>query len=417
MEIKRKIAVTILFAVCLLFFLERGPYRGIRFWRTNDFATVYAAARCWMNGENPYENSGLEKQLRESGAPQNIIDHQSVNPCLYFVSALPIVSLVAWLPWKAANVTWCVLLLGAFAASLFVLVKRTNMPAATRWIFTSAALLFCPTYVGVMYGNPAVLTASVVALAICINCKRRFWAGGLLLGVGLALKPQIALCGVLVWAVWKCWTALFVSFGVLGTAFTVGVLRANSLGRILEWWHTQQRNIAFTLAPGGRGDPSLNDPWSSELLNGQTIPALFTTNFHLCDVLVWTFAAAAVLAYLYRRKEYSQPQPWRDAGFFASVTTFAGYHRYCDGQVFLLLIPFLAVLWEEQSRKLAALLGLCLLLIAFPSQTVLPRLLGPGSTTHLWEQLLLLRHQPLAILAMMLILLFSFGARFRAAAA
>ncbi len=48
-----------LFLLSLLFFIERGPYRALRDSRSGDFATVYAASRCWLNHENPYAGEDL----------------------------------------------------------------------------------------------------------------------------------------------------------------------------------------------------------------------------------------------------------------------------------------------------------------------------------------------------------------------
>src|ERR1700679_633788 len=48
------LAVAIIFPALLVFFV-RGPSRA--FSDSSDFATVYAASRCWMFHENPYLHS------------------------------------------------------------------------------------------------------------------------------------------------------------------------------------------------------------------------------------------------------------------------------------------------------------------------------------------------------------------------
>lgn len=405
MDSRRKVAIGLLFAACAAFFLERGPYRGIRFATSYDFATLYAAGRCWLAGENPYESTDLKKQLAQSGAPAGLIDHQDVNPSLYFVTAMPLVALLAPLPWNAANVAWCLLSVASFAISLLMIIKHSDLRGPSRWLVACASLLFCPTYVGVLYGNPAVLTSSLVLLVVLFSLDGRWSMGGLLLGIALSLKPQIAVCAVCVLAVWTCWSPILMSFTVFGTTAVIGILRLSALGRDWQWWHSQQRNIALVMAPGGRGDPSLANPWSSELLNAQTIPALVLRNPLVCDALVWGVAALLVFLYFYFRKKSSETYSWLDAGFFCAIATAVVYHRYCDGQIFLLLIPLLSRLWQVGDRKIALSLGACLLLLAFPSQSVLPKLLGPSSTKHAWEQLMLLRHQPLAVLVIALIVI------------
>src|SRR5579863_626681 len=127
MTLRLKIAIAILFCVCLSYLLERGPYRAIRFYESYDFSTVYAATRCWIHGENPYDSEALKKELREAGATRRLEHQQDLNPSVYLVTAMPLVATVAWLRWPAANIAWCFLSLASFAASLIVILRYTKL--------------------------------------------------------------------------------------------------------------------------------------------------------------------------------------------------------------------------------------------------------------------------------------------------
>ncbi|MBV9155413.1 MAG: hypothetical protein JO097_04075, partial [Acidobacteriaceae bacterium] len=141
--------------------------------------------------------------------------------------------------------------------------------------------------------------------------------------------------------------------------------------------------------------------------SGQTISSLFTNNNHLRQAVVWVFAAALLVLYLRFRNGSRDGSKWRDVAFFCALTTTAAYHRYYDAQIFLLLIPLLVELWKAGERKMAAGLGICLLLLAFPSQSVIAKLLGTDTTVHSLPQVILFRHQPLAVIAIALILVLS----------
>ena len=89
---------------------------------------------------------------------------------------------------------------------------------------------------------------------------------------------------------------------------------------------------------------------------------------------VWLFAAALVISYVWlRRKDRPSPSKWRDVSFFAALTLIITYHRYYDAQLLLLTIPMLVVSWKRNERVTVVFLFLCLLLLAFPLQSVLQR--------------------------------------------
>ncbi len=173
----------------------------------------------------------------------------------------------------------------------------------------------------------------------------------------------------------------------------------------MVWWHSQQANFAINAMPGGKSDPGPNSSWAFELLNGQTITALFVQDAHWRDAIVWIFAAVLLAAYILRRRAGNVDRN-RDLVFFAAWTTTVAYHRYYDAQLFLLLWPALVELWSQQQRKFAIALGACVCLLAFPSQSLLARVTDSGGAVHSALDVLFFRHQPIAILAIALLALF-----------
>lgn len=405
-EIKpaRNIALLLCFLFCLGFFVQRGPYRAIRYSKAYDFSTLYAAARSWTVGVDPYPAADRKDQLRQAGAPDSLIRQQDVNPCLYLISAMPLIASIAWLPWPAANVVWSLLSVGTFAASLLIIVNRTRLSPQSKWICCSLSLLFCPAYVGSLYENPSVLVCSSVALIVFLP-ETRYGLIGVLLGIALCIKPQIALCAVCALLIWKIWKALFIGAGLSAVCTLIAAGRASTWAQFVVWWHSQQANFAINAMPGGKSDPGPNSSWAFELLNGQTITALFVQDAHWRDAIVWIFAAVLLAAYILRRRAGNVDRN-RDLVFFAAWTTTVAYHRYYDAQLFLLLWPALVELWSQQQRKFAIALGACVCLLAFPSQSLLARVTDSGGAVHSALDVLFFRHQPIAILAIALLALF-----------
>ena len=174
------------------------------------------------------------------------------------------------------------------------------------------------------------------------------------------------------------------------TSLVLGITRLP-----VNWWHEQQANLAASKTLGGH-DPSPVSNTAAQLLNGQTLSAYISNN---PDWPVWLIATGLTLAFLVRRRGEGLVDWWWDGAFFSSALLFVTYHRYYDAALLLLLLPLLVELWRARRLRLLLLFGLCLLVLAFPIQTVFARAMGAAALTPSLAQFALLRIQPLAILA------------------
>ncbi len=395
----KRCCVPILFLFCLAFFIERGPYRAIRYSTTGDFSTVYAAARSWMHGANPYDRATLKTELARAGAPADLQHDQDVNPSVYLPAALPWAFLVAWLPWPPANTLWCLLSVVLFAFSVSAILSRTGLSPRHKLLVASAVLLFSPTYVGIYDGNPAVIVISLVALCICAAAEQGpNLATGVLLGVAMCFKPQIAICGLCVLALWRRWVPIFVGLAVLCVMMAAGLVVVSHLGHTWQWWHSEQQNVAISFQIRGQSDPTPGSHVAWQLLNTQTILSYLITNRRVCDLATWMVAAILTGAFLYKRNEPRTRSMWRDVAFFSAITLVITYHRYYDAQILLLSIPLLLRLWRDRKTIPFVTVSVCLLLLAFPVQTVLARRFGSEAAVASFPQFIALRNQPVAVL-------------------
>ncbi len=393
-------------AICLLFFLDRGPYRAIRFSTTGDFSTIYAAARCLLHGENPYERAALKSELFEAGASAGIQSDQDVNPSVYLPSALVWMCMLGVFPWATANSLWTALLAVCFAFSVSAIVQQTFVPEEHRWMVWVAAFLFCPTYVGVYDGNPSVLAISLTMLALCFASRSSELISGVLLGVALCFKPQIAVCAICVFVLRRIWMPLVISSGVFAAAAGSGIALLSRGGRDWNWWHSWQRNIALSFTSGGQSDPSVHSAVAWQMLNAQTITAYLPFSHQATNFLVWVIAAGLLAVYLWKRERRGGTTLWRDAAFFAAWSLTVTYHRYYDGQLLLLLTPLIVELVAVRRVRPLAFLAGCLLILGIPWQSFLAKEIGSRVTAVSLQQVLLLRNQPIALFGLAVCLAF-----------
>lgn len=395
----RSVWIAVLFLICSAWFVSRGPYRAIRYSTAGDFSTVYAAARCWIHGLNPYERAAVKRELADAGAPRDLQHDQDVNPSVYLPSTFPFVTPLAWLAWRPANIVWCLLSLIVLGWSIIEILQVADLAPQSKWLAGCAVLLFSPIYVGIYDGNPGVLVISLIVLAISRAAGTRFLASGLCFGIALCFKPQIALCALCVLAVWKCWRSIWIGGAVFAGAMLVGVCVVSSFGHNWQWWQIEQQNIAASFTPGGQSDPRPESHVAWQLLNTQTLASYLVRDRGLYDAAVWLIAGT-LCALWFSRRGAGEGARWGAAGFFAALTLTLTYHRYYDAQIFILLIPVLVQFWRNRHYVPVACIGVCLLVLAFPVQSFFSRKLGAGASSASLTQFALLRNQPLAVLVM-----------------
>jgi hypothetical protein len=406
LKARRDFVVLVLFLACSAFFINRGPYRAIRFSTTGDFSTVYAAARCWLHGGNPYEREALKSELSQAGAPLAIQRDQDINPSVYLPAAMPWAASVSWLPWTIANVVWCLVSLTVFGWSAWKVLCHSGFPTRAKWIAASAVLLFSPTYVGIYDGNPGVIAIGLIVGSICLAFEGRMLMSGFALGVAICFKPQLAICALGVLVLAKLWKAILVAIAVAAVSMTIGVLVLTGTGERSRWWQSEQRNLTVSFEPGGQSDPAPNSRVAWQFLNAQTLSSYFSTDRHIYDAAVWIGAGLLTLAFLVMRRQKNSPAHWRDAAFCSAMTLIPTYHRYYDAQLLVLLLPLGILLWQANRRWVIILMMACLGVLAFPIQSFFAQRLGAAATIPSFKQLLLLRNQPVALIVLAIALAF-----------
>jgi hypothetical protein len=131
---------------------------------------------------------------------------------------------------------------------------------------------------------------------------------------------------------------------------------------------------------------------------------LFTANAPIAEGLVLLLSVGLAALYFQLRKTDKTADMRIDSAFLAAITLMTVYHRYYDGQLLLLMIPAVMLFWQTGRVRTAWALGTCLALVAFPLQSFFAKQFEPAAAHLSLFQLVLFRHQPVAILAMAVIL-------------
>lgn len=374
----------------------------------DDFGTVYAAARCWIQGENPYLESNVSGAFRDAGGPSYIPSGQQSRPSVYFITAMPVFSSVAWLPWNRAKWFWFALSLAAFFASTLVICSRLPLSLTGRIFVASLAIVCCrPFLIGLSFGNPSVVAIGILIVSADLALRHRYLAAGILLGLALSIKPQIAAALFAAFLIRRLWTPLLAATAMVGLTAIVGVLRAGSFSVLLRWLDTQRQNVTMSLAPGNINDARFDSPFGYQLLNLQTLVSIFFRNAALANALTFLICAAVTAAYVWMRRRLPGVSLWTDLGLFSVVLLMAAYHRNYDIATLIVLLPWVIAGFRSAYRWTAAAASVCLLLLFGGSSLVVITMLASDQTNGSIVQALLLRHQALlvAVLGVMLVAL------------
>ncbi len=392
------LAVAIVFPALLVFSI-RGPNRALT--DSSDFATVYAASRCWMFHENPYLHSNVIGQYSLGHGDAEHTPNRYNGTSVYPPSIFPLVAAVAWLDWNQARRLWLAVNLLCFAASLVCLLRSELIPnAKVRTVLIVLFLLFSPVQSGIAKGQPSVACISLLVCAFYLRRSRKEEIlSGLLLGLSCCIKPNIALPYILFCCWRRQWRVVAMSVAVT-SLFSIAALTslyAFSPGWLQVW----SSNVRGASASGGSMDPTIAGI-SYLLVNFQTIVGFFTVNQALCNAVtyallgglaVWAIAVAKPLT-----------DEWRLLALLSLLVLMGSYHRYYDLQ--LLMLGTNAVLeicrkqWQPRLWATLVVPGVLLWapLQALAGDHIVPRIAGtPASLSLMAVQFFAFRNQPICL--------------------
>lgn len=398
-------AAFLLFCMAATFFVAQGPWNALHFYNSSDFASVYGAARSWLDRQNPYDMEVVTAQVRGAGDAPPKFSKAPPPPSVYLPTTLPVVATVAWLPWEPARLVWLLISASVAIWSFVMLLGLTNLTVSGKWLLAAAACFFHPVPWGLAHGNLSVLSCSLTILAVCLVMGRREGLAALTLGLAHCVKPQISIAAVALFALWGYWRPLLLSFVLPIAAMIVSVLRAPSIGDYMQWLASLQLALKTISSTGFMNDPSPANMLSYQFLNTAAITAIWIHSPSLANAAVFLIAGVLIVCYLILRRNATEDRPQRDMAFFSAVTLTLVYHRLYDGGLLVMMLPFLvAMAMRGKGRVSNAVLWLCMAVFLSPVAILAGHLLHYEGSPATPAGFLVLRYQPTVVLLICLLL-------------
>ena len=325
-------------------FLYRGFVPGALI-EGADFRIIYSSARAWVYGVNPYEADRLDQIWLAARGPSN--ERPTVRgsqDLLYPPSSFPLMAPFVVLDWPVARSLWAQANFVALAVSIWSLVYllRLRWLSPVTWILVGAAIAFAPFHTGVKVGQTAMfVTASVIA-GHALRLSGRPILGGVLIGIGAVLKPQVGL-------VFVAYEIFRWRWRVAGPALAALLLIAGlGIGRLwlsgVDWLPALQQNVANFTIGRGDGNPLSDNEHRFQMIDLRPVIHHFTDNRTLGALGAWGVAGllglATFLVWL-RREEDRRELIALSIGGAASLLIV--YHRFYDAS--MLLIPLGWAIW------------------------------------------------------------------------
>ena len=355
-SISRAAAVLVL-AVAAIELAARGPLRAVAPGGSADFAAPYAAARAWLLGQNPYDQTLLAdilvRQGRELGPDGQPAFTMSVYPPTTFLIIAP----VAAFSWPTARLAWIGLLLVLFGASLGALLRLSRIETLDgRLVLLAALIALAPFHTGISRGQPAVLSAALLICAVYALDTRAHVRAGAAMALAVILKPQISAPFILYAAIRRRWQA--VSWCLASIAVAVGISIGWLAYHDVDWVSAWVSNVRRE-NEGGEMDAA--GALASQMVDLRPLlVALGVTAPTMAGAAVSIAIGAILVAY----RSVVSLNPMLFAAALSVWTVLTGYHRFYDAV--LLAIPVAWAMRELSARRTSRRVAAITLMSAAP---------------------------------------------------
>jgi hypothetical protein len=367
----KAVIATIAVVSCLaaIFYIYSRPARN-GFGAEHDFVNVVAGAHCIIDRCDPYDSPALEREFIKMGGYTPATHFKPEWP-VYPPSTLLLLFPLSLLPWSVLSVVWLLLCFG-FMSAAFVALLLKFKAYRSLLSFLPFVILLADGSIGwaVQLGQPVLISASSLVLAILALESDAIVAGGVLLAISICLKPQ----GAYLCAAYFLFRGSTRKAALGAYLFTVSAAVA---GTLLIYFRLSSfaylAHLAFNLRlaaqPGRDADFSLqNIQNSSSFLNLQAFLARLFQNPQICNGLTYAvfFAIAGMLVFFCWRKKNAGTRPYTVLAVLAMLELLVSYHRLYDHALMLAAIPGL---YEIKARgNLSYFLFVCGLFVYHFSQ-------------------------------------------------
>ena len=403
----RAVALLLLIMAVILF-AWRGPYKSTQ--KDGDFSVVYAAARTWLLGGNPYDYDQINETLDKAGAPgeyrPSADSLQSVYPPTTFITLLDI-SLLKW-SWArpAMTIVNCIFLF----AIIYLLIDLAGLPwRGPPAVFLAAMLVgFGPFHTTIWLGQLTIVALVCLVLAICFQHGGRPIAGGIFLGLVAAVKIHFGLPFIAYYLFRRKWTVGFSAILTFAILSIVAVIRLKVAG--VDWMPSLQENINTMVSAGNNADPTAANPLRYQLINMQYLLHTFLDSRLLVSCITLVFVGVVALGTVYFIRGNTDPRRELLALSMVGVLDLLiTYHRYYDAAIIAIAIGWAFAAFSTKQRLQSVIVIILSGVFLLPGSVILQELANRNylpeklTTSALWE-VVIQPHQVWALLIMVCIL-------------
>lgn len=321
-----------------------------------DFNNIKTGAECLIAACDPYDFIALNHEAsRRHEIKPEIWPMTPVYPPSALILLLPFEGL-GW-PTAAIAFNVCAGLATAIACALLVCSLRLRLwdPAALPLL---ATLLSIPIVATLEFANPALLVAGILAIACVLllkapsQTKAGSALGWILLGVAVALKPQLALGAVAI----LLWRRATRPAALRACALAILLLLAGAAAyrlRLGSFRFLGSLHYALWLSSMPTASSDFANRESFDFLNIQTTFALIPgITRPVINGLAWftTAALAATAMFLEWKTSAVSKRPWTCIALATAISMLPVYHRGYDRVIALLLLPAAAEIAATNKR-------------------------------------------------------------------
>jgi len=385
-------------------FVLRGPMKsGVRLF---DFADAYEASRAWVQGRDPFDEKALAASWAAHGGSEEVRKVLTYTPSVLPPTTSVIMTPMVLLPprwacaaWMACSVAMIGVWIGIVLSLSGLSLREPRGTLLAAWILAMGTV-----HILISSGQLTTLAVTCILAAIWFGQKRKGADAvvGLLLGLAMAIKPQLAIVFVVYELYRGRGKSAAIALGVVALVWIVAVARLQISG--VDWMSSWKRSLAWAMIDRPN-DYTPANPLRSHLINLQLLTYSFAHSRLAANLL-----AAAIVGVLVIACIRVAPPGRRGGDELLSLATVGAlclmpvYHRYYDSTVLVLALGWaFANLTSERKRYAWAILMLMavfFLPVGFADNLVSKGHVAKATAATWWWEHLVLSYQVWAVLLM-----------------
>lgn len=245
---------------------------------STDFAKFHASARYFVQGGDIYAEVPWDAY---GGLPEGFDSKRrsmppNLNPPLQTLLFVPL----AYVSYETGYRLWSALSIALAIVAVWVVARAAavggTLPRRT-FLLVLVLFLYFPTWVCVVFGQLGLLLLLLVTLGWSEARRGRVWTAGLVLGLGMSLKPFLGLFVVLFWLLqrWRLSVAAlvaclgFTGFGLIVAGLEPHLRYLEILGTV-DWyfprWNGSAMGFWTRIFGGGAFQPLVEMPGMAQAL-------------------------------------------------------------------------------------------------------------------------------------------------------